>query len=394
MQKLFKPLQRETAITSYSIFTIVVVAIVSFWAFSEALKAEVVVAADGDYMTIKTNTDTVGELLDDLGIDVGENDSLSHELGESIENGMEIYVDVARPITVIIDGEEEVYETAANTVGDFLTEADIKIGKHDEVSISNIKLIEENLELIIKRAFPVTLTDGLDEEEEIWVTKGTTVKEALEKNDVKLNKLDKVSPKLSGKVKKDTDIAITRVKEEQVELEESTAFKTIEKQDSSMNKGQSKVIQEGKAGKTKKTYTVTYENGEEVARDLIAEEVIEKSVPKEIAIGTKEIKVSSAPSGGKTLRMEATAYGPDCKGCSGISAYGINIASSPTPKVIAVDPRVIPLGTRVWVEGYGEAIAGDTGGAIKGNRIDVLVQSEAWAAKNWGRKMVTVKILD
>src|SRR5699024_7548635 len=140
-----KPLQRVKAVTGYSIFTIVVVAIVSFWAFSEALKAEVVIAADGDYMTIKTNTDTVGELLDDLGIDVGENDSLSHELEQSIESGMEIYVESARPVTVIIDGDEQVYETAASTVGDFLDEEAIEIGKYDEVSISNIKLIEEDL---------------------------------------------------------------------------------------------------------------------------------------------------------------------------------------------------------------------------------------------------------
>jgi len=67
---------------------------------------------------------------------------------------------------------------------------------------------------------------------------------------------------------------------------------------------------------------------------------------------------------------------------------------SGTQKVIAVDPNVIPLGSRVWVEGYGEAIAADTGGAIKGNIIDVLVASEAYAADNWGRRTVKVKILD
>lgn len=97
---------------------------------------------------------------------------------------------------------------------------------------------------------------------------------------------------------------------------------------------------------------------------------------------------------GKTMRMEATAYGADCKGCSGYTATGMWVGGNSPPKVIAVDPSVIPLGTRVWVEGYGEAIAADTGGAIKGNRIDVLVKSEAYAAKYWGRRTVTVKILD
>ena len=63
--------------------------------------------------------------------------------------------------------------------------------------------------------------------------------------------------------------------------------------------------------------------------------------------------------------MRATAYTAYCEGCSGVTANGTDIRSNPNLKVIAVDPRVIPLGTRVWVEGYGEAIAADTGGAIK-----------------------------
>ena len=62
-------------------------------------------------------------------------------------------------------------------------------------------------------------------------------------------------------------------------------------------------------------------------------------------------------------------------------------------KLIAVDPSVIPLGSRVWVEGYGEAIAGDTGGAIKGHKIDVLMPSDA-DARNWGRKTVKIVILN
>ena len=67
--------------------------------------------------------------------------------------------------------------------------------------------------------------------------------------------------------------------------------------------------------------------------------------------------------------------------------------SNPNLKVIAVDPNVIPLGSKVWVEGYGYAIAGDTGGAIKGNKIDVLVQSKQEAIQ-WGRKKVRIKVLD
>ncbi|MES9758462.1 LysM peptidoglycan-binding domain-containing protein [Priestia megaterium] len=94
----------------------------------------------------------------------------------------------------------------------------------------------------------------------------------------------------------------------------------------------------------------------------------------------------------KEITVEATAYTAYCAGCSGITATGIDLRSNPNRKVIAVDPRVIPLGSRVYVEGYGTAIAADTGGAIKGNKIDVLLPSQKEALK-WGRKTVKVQIL-
>ncbi|MBM7649318.1 3D (Asp-Asp-Asp) domain-containing protein/LysM repeat protein [Bacillus ectoiniformans] len=100
-----------------------------------------------------------------------------------------------------------------------------------------------------------------------------------------------------------------------------------------------------------------------------------------------------AQAEGKTISVKATAYTADCQGCSGITATGIDVKNNRNAKVIAVDPNVIPLGSKVYVEGYGEAIAGDTGGAIKGNRIDLHVptNSEAMA---WGVKTVDVTILD
>ncbi|GLC88093.1 LysM peptidoglycan-binding and 3D domain-containing protein [Lysinibacillus piscis] len=106
------------------------------------------------------------------------------------------------------------------------------------------------------------------------------------------------------------------------------------------------------------------------------------------------VSVAKSPtSTGKSYTMRATAYTAYCAGCSGITANGTNIRANPKLKVIAVDPRVIPLGTKVWVEGYGEAVAADTGGAIKGNKIDVFIPTEG-QARQWGVKTVTVKILE
>ncbi|TQR18684.1 LysM peptidoglycan-binding domain-containing protein [Psychrobacillus vulpis] len=101
----------------------------------------------------------------------------------------------------------------------------------------------------------------------------------------------------------------------------------------------------------------------------------------------------AATSEAKELTVTSTAYTASCEGCSGVTSTGIDLRSNPNQKVISVDPTVIPLGSRVWVEGYGEAIAGDTGGSIKGNKIDIFIPSKEEALQ-WGRKTVKVKILD
>lgn len=114
-----------------------------------------------------------------------------------------------------------------------------------------------------------------------------------------------------------------------------------------------------------------------------------------VAVASLPQAASSPPAVKGTMEMTvtATAYTAYCPGCSGTTAIGINLRENPDQKVIAVDPNVIPLGSRVWVEGYGEAIAGDTGGAIKGNKIDVFIPSHE-SALEWGVKKVKIKVLN
>nr|WP_125152439.1 3D domain-containing protein [Clostridium rectalis] len=110
----------------------------------------------------------------------------------------------------------------------------------------------------------------------------------------------------------------------------------------------------------------------------------------------KRVNSNDSPSRGgynsftysKIVNMESTAYSGD-----GITATGTKTKRDANGySTIAVDPRVIPLGTRVFVEDYGYAIAEDIGGAIKGNIIDVFFYSET-EARSWGRKYVKVYIL-
>ncbi|SFG19171.1 3D (Asp-Asp-Asp) domain-containing protein [Halobacillus alkaliphilus] len=95
----------------------------------------------------------------------------------------------------------------------------------------------------------------------------------------------------------------------------------------------------------------------------------------------------------KKLTMEATAYTAFCEGCSGTTYTGIDLRANPDRKVIAVDPDVIPLGSEVYVEGYGKAVAGDIGGAIQNDRIDVFIPNQG-DALDFGRKDVEVTVYE
>lgn len=409
MQNFLKPFSALTTKLGYTVVAGILVAIFSTWVFFDAAKVEVAFATDGEVKTVKTNTDTVGELLEDLGIDVGKYDELSHGENAAIMDGMEIRFEKANDVLLTIDGETETYHTTAITVGKFFEEEELDFSRYDDISHSNIEILEDEAEIIVHKAFPVVLDNG-GKEEKIWATKGT-VEDVLEDQEIEYKKTDRIEPALDEEVEEDMEISVVHIDTEKVEAEEKVPFESIEEEDSSLLKGQSEVKSEGEEGKIVKTYKVTYENGEEVSRDVVDEEVLKESEDKVVAVGTKEPTTTSssesaskeststeessnnndAPSG-KTMTMEATAYGPDCAGCSGISATGMDLTGG--GNVIAVDPSVIPLGSKVWVEGYGEAIAGDTGGDIKGNRIDVLMKSESQASSSWGRRTVQVKVLD
>jgi 3D (Asp-Asp-Asp) domain-containing protein len=107
----------------------------------------------------------------------------------------------------------------------------------------------------------------------------------------------------------------------------------------------------------------------------------------------KNTSKSSDQDTARTITVNSTAYTADCSGCSGVTATGIKLSKNTDKKVIAVDPDVIPLGSKVYVPGYGTAVAGDTGGAISGNKIDVFFPKKS-QAMNWGTKQVTVKIIN
>lgn len=192
--------------------------------------------------------------------------------------------------------------------------------------------------------------------------------------------------------------------EEVTVTEEEIPFETAYVGSDTLYVGEEVTTQEGVMG-VKKITTTNKVVDDKVVDVVISEEIVKEPVNEIVKIGTKEKPaVEEAPAVGQTpeglnysraLTIDATAYCPCSQCCgkwsNGITATGVKAGYG----VAAVDPRVIPLGTKLYVEGYGYCVAADTGGAIKGNRIDLCYGSHSAAlASGFGHKATKVYILN
>ncbi|MBX9159745.1 SH3 domain-containing protein [Bacillus cereus] len=193
---------------------------------------------------------------------------------------------------------------------------------------------------------------------------------------------------------------IAKVKEEEKAQEIAKAKEEEKAREIAKAKEEEKAREIAKAKEEERVREIAKAKEEEKAREIAKAKEEEKA--REIAKAkeeerAKEVSKNNIQSAKRELTVVATAYtaDPSENGTYGgrvLTAMGHDLTANPNMRIIAVDPKVIPLGSKVWVEGYGEAIAGDTGSAIKGNRIDVLMGSKS-KAMNWGRQTVKVKIL-
>ncbi|PHF14960.1 enterotoxin [Bacillus wiedmannii] len=187
---------------------------------------------------------------------------------------------------------------------------------------------------------------------------------------------------------------IVKAKEEAKAQEIAKAKEEAKAQEIAKAKEEAKAQEIAKAKEEAKAREIAKAKEEAKAQEIAKAK--EEAKAREIAKAREESK-NNIQSAKRELTVVATAYtaDPSENGTYGgrvLTAMGHDLTANPNMRIIAVDPKVIPLGSKVWVEGYGEAIAGDTGSAIKGNRIDVLMGSKS-KAMNWGRQTVKVKIL-
>ena len=288
--------------------------------------------------------------------------------------------------------------TLKSNVGEVLNENKIAIGANDKINFSFEQRLTDGLKIVITRANNITvIADG---KKLNMISVAPTVKELLVEAKVKLGDKDKVSPGLDAKIKGNTDIRVTRVTEKMENKVQNLAFKNSLVRTDKLDIGMVKVIKQGKDGKKEVTIKTTYEDGVQISSNVIGEKIIQQPVDGMIEEGTKSVLITSRGEikrFKKATIMTATAYDLSFESCGKLPShpqYGITRSGLRAKEgIVAVDPKVIPLGTWLYVEGYGEALAADTGGAIKGNRIDLFYNSEAKVDK-YGKKKVKVYILD
>lgn len=386
---------KQTVIRILSL--VLFVSVIAFVLY-EGTKKTVAITIDGEKQEITTHAKTVEELLADRNITVAEHDKVSPSLNTEIANGIAIVWEQAKEVTISVDGNQSNIWTTEKLVKNILKEANIEVSENDSLSATLDAEVGADNKIDIQKAFQLTLVDGLVDRQ-VWST-STTVANFLKQQEIQLNEFDRVENNLEDVITPESKITIVRVEKVTDVVEESLDFAVETKKDSSLLKGNEKIVTAGVEGITNRTYELVKENGKVVSKTLQSEKVIKEPTTKVVAVGTKVVTASvsrgsssAAPTGGKEFYVEASAYTPYCNGCSGTSATGINLRANPSLKLIAVDPSIIPLGSKVWVEGYGYAIAGDTGGSIKGNKIDVLVPNTQ-QAYSWGRKTVRIKVLN
>ncbi len=296
------------------------------------------------------------------------------------------YAFTEKEIEIIDNGKVSVISTHALTVGELLEQRGIELIDADVVRPGVEAKLENCGRVIIDRAFPVTVT--ADFVTNSYRTQEVTVAEFLQANEIELGQYDWVSPDLDTLVDEDVPVIVSRITYRQTETTQPIAPKTVRKEDSSLNSGQSKVVTAGKPGELTITSLVTYKDGVPIDKKEVGRTVTVAAQDEVLAVGTRRV----ISRGGKTyaysdvLSMKATAYTH-----TGNRTYtGTNPRAGYT---VAVDPKVIPLGTMLYVDGYGYAKAEDIGSAITGKKIDLFFNSER-ECTDWGVRNVRVYILE
>jgi len=237
----------------------------------------------------------------------------------------------------------------------------------------------------------ILLVDGQTREVETTAA-AATVKGLLAEVGVSLGRLDRTDPSPATALADGMTVTVTRVSRRQEVEEETLPARTVLLADPERPGGFTKVLQHGQDGRVRRVVDIWAKDGQVTQRTVLQEDTLEPARDTVVLRGSRGL-----PSRGgdwrHPLTMEATGYDPGPRSCgkyaSGYTATGAKARKG----VAAVDDRVIPMGTRLYIPGYGFAAAADRGRAIKGMRIDLCFNTYREALR-WGRQKVKVYLLD
>lgn len=302
------------------------------------------------------------------------------------------YQSRSKTIAVIDDGKVTQYETFDVYVKEFLETAEIKLNENDVVQPDLMTEIENGMKINIDR-FKPTISLTINGTTTTFESTDKTVEEVLKSKGIELTEGSEVVPSIDTPLvdKMEIDVKTKEIKTEIRTVE--IPFEREVKMSSELEPGVQKVKTPGKKGIKEQTVEIVHFGGVPV-EETIKQVIIKEEPVKEVVVEGKKNVIVDQHTGKKyeyssALTLEATAY----TDVPGDQWYNKTATGRPTFKgMVAVDPKVIPLDTVLYVEGYGIAIAGDTGGAIKGHDIDLFFDSSS-EVYNFGRKNKKVYIL-
>ena len=366
-----------------AVFAIVVIATVAFVYNAKTIEAHI----DGETVRITTIFGTVGQALAHSNLESYPEDIVNPSRETKVTSGLTVEVTRSKPVHLSVDEQTFTTRTPAKTVQEALVDLSERYGLQikdvDEVNVSRSEAVTNQMEIKVLRAIPILVhADGKTIDTYIAPR---TVADALKRLGVVLGIKDKVSLALDHMLAPNEQVSVVRVAE-RIETVKSEIPYQIVSQAADFPVGlPDKIVSRGSNGLQEQTVRLTLEDGKEVDREILGQRVVAAPTNQVVSRGAQ----TSVSRGGETIRfkrayvMRATAY------CipGGTTKTGAAVRWG----IVAVDPRVISLGENVYVEGYGKARALDTGGAIKGNRIDLYMNSEE-AATSWGVRNVMVYV--
>ncbi len=301
----------------------------------------------------------------------------------------------AYSVSVKADGKTTVITTKARDPLSVAEEAKVVLGPDDYLDTSSFKAGKRDGNVLtVYRAFPVEVT--ADHKTQTIQFAYGTVQDVLKKAGIVLADSDTVSPSLTAKVRKPSEITVTRIRFQEHKKLESVPFRTVTVESAYMKAGEKKVEQEGKNGTKQITYKDKVVDGEVVETTKVSETVTVKPVLKVITEGSRIVQSYTAANVPKqavaVINGYATAY---TSKPGALTASGLPAAVGR----VAVNPKQIPYGSELFIVAedghtYGYAIAADTGGFVKmGNAIIDLYYNSEQQCRDWGHRKVNIYVL-